>query len=181
MHMELLCAFFFPSSKCYFVMCSRWGFLSVKFFGGKCALILCCMCPYICVAKNFNLCLFCWYWLHIFTSCYCFWHLFQTWRFTAFPSVLVYSAVFNGVIWLFILLDILIFNERMVGNFALIHFKVIGTSLWIFKAVTAGINDLSKKGWYCRKWCVEMYFFDWKYYTRVVLEKKMEPNFFLIL
>lgn len=38
-------------------------------------------------------------------------------------------AVFNGVIWLFILLDILIFNERMVGNFALIHFKVIGTSL----------------------------------------------------
>lgn len=31
-------------------------------------------------------------------------------------------AVFNGVIWLFILLDILIFNERMVGNFALIHF-----------------------------------------------------------
>lgn len=69
-------------------------------------------------------------------------------------------AVFNGVIWLFILLDILIFNERMVGNFALIHFKVIGTSLCIFKVVTAGINDLSKKGWYCRKWCVEMYFFD---------------------
>lgn len=69
-------------------------------------------------------------------------------------------AVFNGVIWLFILLDILIFNERMVGNFALIHFKVIGTSLCIFKVVTAGINDLSKKGWYCSKWCVEMYFFD---------------------
>lgn len=71
-------------------------------------------------------------------------------------------AVFNGVIWLFILLDILIFNEKMVGNFAIIHFKVIGTSIWIFKVVAAGINDLSKKGWYCSKWCEEMYFFDWK-------------------
>lgn len=38
-------------------------------------------------------------------------------------------AAFNDVIWLFILLDILMFNERMVGDFALMHFKVIGTSM----------------------------------------------------
>lgn len=57
-------------------------------------------------------------------------------------ACLVCFHFFNSVVLLCVLLDMLAFNERMVGNFTLIHFKVIEISTCILKAVTAGVSDL---------------------------------------